>query len=486
MKRIALFLLMAAALAAQERRLKVLVLTGDMDQYHDWRATTAVLKSILENAGRFDVKVTEQVPGLTAHSLAPFDALVLNYNGPRWGAETERAVEEFIRSGKGMVAVHGVSYGVFFGQEFQGRWRASSTGDPGWVAYPEMLGATWKPENIGHGARHVFPVKWVDREHPVARGLEETFLANDELYHRMDLRPNAHVLATAFSDPKTGGTGRDEPMVWAVPFGSGRVVQITLGHDTSSMSQPGFAAAFARSTEWVASGAVTQGTRAAAGIVVRPDAARVLVVTGGHGYPAAFYSLFEGYDDIRWSHATTPQAAFNARLKDYDAVVLHDLYNDLGEAERGHLRAFLESGKGVVSIHHAIVDYTAWPWFWQDVIGGKYFEQPLGEHAKSEYKEGVEFVATVAKGAAAHPVMRGVPPLPVDDEVYRNMWHSPKVTVLMETDHPLNDRPVVYTGPDPKLRAVYIQPGHSESTMRYPGYRRLVHNAVMWAAGKAR
>jgi type 1 glutamine amidotransferase len=208
------------------------------------------------------------------------------------------------------------------------------------------------------------------------------------------------------------------------------------------------------------------------------------VVTGGHGYPAAFYSLFEGYDDIRWSHAVTPQQAFNARLSGYDAVVLHDLYNDLGEAERGHLRAFVESGKGVVSIHHAIVDYTAWPWWWQEVIGGKYFEQPLGDHPKSAYREGVEFTAVPAKGAARHPVMAGVPPLPVDDEVYKGMWHSPKITVLMETDHPDNDRPVVYTGPDPKARAVYIQLGHSESTMRHPGYRRLVHNAVRWSAGR--
>ena len=485
MKRIALFLILAGTLAAQERRLRVLFLTGEMDSYHDWRTGTALMRTILENTGRFEVKVAEQVAGLTAPALAPYDALVLHYNGPRWGEATERAVEDFIRSGKGMIAVHGVSYGVFFGQEFKGRWQASSTGDRGWTAYPDMLGASWKPENIGHGARHVFPVKWVDRGHPVARGMEETFLANDELYHRMDLRPNAHVLATAFSDPKTGGTGRDEPIVWAVPFGAGRVVQITLGHDAASMYQPGFAAAVARSTEWVASGAVTLGAAIAAVPAPRKDAARVLVATGGHGYPAAFYTLFEGYDDIRWTHATTREQAFNAKLADYDVLVLHDLYNDIGETERKNLRAFVESGKGVVSLHHAIVDYTSWPWWWQEVIGGKYFEQPLGEHAKSAYKEGVEFTAYAAKGAK-HPVLNGVPPLAVDDEVYLGMWHSPKITVLMETDHPRNDRPVVYIGPNSQARAVYIQLGHSESTFRNPGYRRLVHNAILWGAGRLR
>jgi type 1 glutamine amidotransferase len=482
MRKTAIFLLFAAALAAQERRLRILVLTGEMDQYHDWRATTAAMRGILERSGRFEVKVAEQVAGLASASLASYDALLLNYNGPRWGDATERAVEEFIRSGKGLMAVHGVSYGVFFGQEFQGRWRASSKGDPGWTAYPEMLGASWKPENIGHGARHVFPVKWVDREHPIARGLAPAFTANDELYHRLDLRPNARVLAAAFSAPETGGTGRDEPMMWAVPFGKGRVAYCTLGHDTSAMAQPGFAAALARGAEWVATGAVTLPAHVSPLPETRQDAMRVLVVTGGHGYPASFYTLFEGYADIRWSHAATQQQAFNARLKDYDALVLHDMYNDMGETERAHLRAYMESGKGVVQIHHAIVNYTAWPWWWREVIGGKYFEKPLGEHAASKYREGVDFTAVPARGAARHPVMAGVPPLPIHDEVYKGMWLSPKITVLMETDHPENDRPVVYTGPDPKLRAVYIQPGHGDSTMRHPGYRRLVYNAVRWAA----
>ena len=56
----------------------------------------------------------------------------------------------------------------------------------------------------------------------------------------------------------------------------------------------------------------------------------------------------------------------------------------------------------------------------------------------------------------------------------------------METDHPQNDRPVVYIGPNPQTRAVYIQLGHSESTFRNPGYRRLVHNAILWGAGRLR
>jgi uncharacterized protein len=129
-----------------------------------------------------------------------------------------------------------------------------------------MMGITWKLENVGHSQRHVFRVKWTRREHPICRGLEATFLANDELYHRMDHKPNVEVIATAYSDPKAGGTGKDEPIIWTVPFGRGRVVHMTLGHDLAAMQQPGFIAAFARGTEWAATAQVGQVSTSAAGL----------------------------------------------------------------------------------------------------------------------------------------------------------------------------------------------------------------------------
>ncbi len=481
---LACLVLAATAAPAEKPRVPVLILTGESDYpYHDWRTTTPFLKGLLERTGRFDVKVAEEVDGLTARTLTGYDALVLNYNGPRWGEETERAVEEFLRGGKGMVAVHGVSYGYFFGMELRGgRWAPSSKG-PGWSAYAQMLGSTWKPENIGHAIRHIFTARWVDREHPIGRGLEESFLVDDELYHRMDLRPSARVLARAFSDPKMGGTGKEEPVLWVVPFGHGRVVHTTLGHDTAAMYQPGFATAFARSVEWAATGAVTLPAKLHAGPAIREDAVRLLVVTGGHSYPVSFYTLFEGHEDIRWWHACSQVEAFTPKMQErYDVVVLHDMYERIGKAERANLQAFVNGGGGVVSIHHSIVDYTSWPWWYEEVTGGKFFTQRSGSLPKSQYKDDVHLIARIVPPAAAHPVVRGVGPLALVDEAYRGMWLSPKITPLMETDNPYNDRPVVYVGPHTKARVVYIQFGHGDSTMRHPGYRRLVRNAILWTA----
>jgi type 1 glutamine amidotransferase len=474
--------LLAAAPAGPER-VKALILTGESDiPYHDWRVSTPFLRNLLEQTGRFDVKVAEQISGLNAESLRGYDLLVLNYNGPRWSSETEQAVEDFVRNGKGFVSFHASTYGPLCGMVLDGRWKAGA--DLGWPAYPELVGARWAPAKIGHDPRRVFTVTWVDRQHPVSGGLDPSFVANDELYRSMDLAPGARVLATAFSDPAAGGTGRDEPMVWTNPFGKGRTINITLGHDLSAMSQPGFVAAFARGAEWAATGKVTLPSTIP--LVARnKDAVRVLLVTGGHSYPTSVYTLLEGYKDIAWSHATSPKDAFRADLPArFDVIVLHDMLEDLDTASREHVRTFVEAGKGIVSLHHAIVDYTNWTWWWQEVTGGVFFVKEHDGQPASAYREGVEMVVNPTKLGLSHPVTRDVGPLALVDEAYRGMWHSPGIQVLMDTQFPSNDRPVVYIGPHPKARVVYIQPGHSDSTMRYPAYRKLVHNAIQWSAGR--
>jgi len=371
-----------------------------------------------------------------------------------------------------------------YGMAFDRKTETWSAGNEGWAAYPSLIGARWDPAKIGHGVRHVFPVKWIDTQHPISQGMPATFLANDELYHRLELLSDTTVLATAYSDPATGGTGNDEPMVWTARFGNGRTVHLTLGHDLSALSQPGFEATFARGTEWAATGKVTLPPDIRVSPVSK-NPVRVQVVTGGHGYPTSFYTLFEGYDDIAWSHAFSPKEAFPPDLnRRFDVIVLHDMAEDLDTGARESLRGFVEAGKGVVSIHHSIVDYTAWPWWYEEVIGGKYFTKEQPGHPASVFREGVELVVNPTEAGASHPVTRGVGPLVVDDEAYRAMWHSSGTRVLMETDNPLNDKPVVYVGPHPKARVIYIQLGHSDSTMRYPGYRKLVRNAILWGAGR--
>ncbi len=251
----AIILFLAAAALAAAAPVRVLILSGRNN--HDWRTTTPHLRQILNNAGRFDVRVQEEPAGITEATLASYDLLVLDYNGARWGAPAEKAVENFVRSGKGLVAVHAATY-AFGGLQVLGD-RHVRTGivEPAWPEYAAMVGGTWSEQTpkTGHAPRHLFTVKYSDTAHPITRGLEP-FKINDELYHSIRTRPDIHVLATAFDDPANGGTGKDEPMLWTVAYGKGRVFHTALGHDVSAMQTPGFVATFTRGCEWAATGDV--------------------------------------------------------------------------------------------------------------------------------------------------------------------------------------------------------------------------------------
>jgi uncharacterized protein len=254
----------AQAVSAPQRpvdqKIRVLVLTGNSDWSHPWQGTAPFMQGVLMNTGRFDVKLEEEVRGITAATLSNYDVLVDYYYGPRWGDVTEKAVEDFIRSGKGMVAIHGVLYGPFFGQAGGTPTEARRMEGEPWQAFTDMVGMSWNIENIGHARRHVFAVQWADHDSPINQGLPPTFVANDELYHKIDLKPAAHVLATAYDDPNNpGGTGKVEPVVWTVAYGQGRVMVTVLGHDLLAMTQPGFMDLLARGSEWAATGTVTPG-----------------------------------------------------------------------------------------------------------------------------------------------------------------------------------------------------------------------------------
>src|SRR6266542_3154089 len=81
----------------QPGKLRALIITGRNN--HDWRSTTPVLRQELLDTGRFDVRVTEEPAGMTSETLAAYDVLVLNYNGPRWGTSAEQATADFVKSG---------------------------------------------------------------------------------------------------------------------------------------------------------------------------------------------------------------------------------------------------------------------------------------------------------------------------------------------------------------------------------------------------
>lgn len=464
----------------QPGKVRVLILSGRNN--HDWRSTTPFLRKILVDSGRFDVRVEEEPVGITAATLAAYDVLVLDYQGPRWGKVTEDAVTDFVRQGKGLVAVHGANY-AFTGLEVLADHHVpSGLKQPPWPEYLQMIGGWWTlgPPKTAHAPRHCFTVKFVDREHPVTHGLDPSFRTSDELYHSAQMSPSAHILATAYDDPANGGTGKDEPIMWTVSYGQGRVFYSALGHDVSAQQESGFVSTFTRGVEWAATGAVTlspQGTLPGSA----PPPLRVLVVTGGHPYDTTFYSVFDARD-LHWDHALSNHEAYRSDLRqNYDVLVLYDFSQEISDAEKTSLRNFVESGKGIVVLHHAIADYQNWEWWYKDVVGGKYLLKADGSMPASTYLHGQEQDVHVV---LHHPITAQIGAMHLWDETYKGMWISPDVTVLLRSDAPTSDGPVAWISPYPKSRVVYIQLGHGETAHLYPEYRTLVQDAIRWSAGR--
>ena len=212
----------------------------------------------------------------------------------------------------------------------------------------------------------------------------------------------------------------------------------------------------------------------------RADAVRALLITGGHDHETSFYTLFHGYDDLARMPVTSSASAFQNDLRDkYDVLVMYDFSRDLSETGKKNLRDFVESGKGIVVLHHALLNYQKWPWWYEDVVGGSYRLRREGDLPASTYKGDQKiFVAPEGK----HAITRDLEPFQVLDETYKHMWISPKARPLLITDNPNGDRFLAWIGPCATSRVVAIQLGHGPTVFSHPGYRALVHNAILWSA----
>jgi type 1 glutamine amidotransferase len=240
---------------AEASKIQVLIITGQ--NRHDWRSVTPVLRRMLEDTGRFEVRVTEEFRGSGPETLALYDLIVVNYFEQRlpelrWGDQAQNALLDFVRSGKGLVIYH-FSLAAF----------------DGWEEYEKLSAGNWRPNHGHHSPRHDFTVQIQDRDHPITRGLKESFLQlNDELYANLKWQPagSYHVVATAWDDHSLyrgrarqpiPGPGRHQPVLWTVQYGQGRVFTTALGHDAEAVQGSGFSTTFTRGAEWAATGKVT-------------------------------------------------------------------------------------------------------------------------------------------------------------------------------------------------------------------------------------
>jgi type 1 glutamine amidotransferase len=278
-------------------KIKVMHLNGQSNKYHSWKGTGDAINQHLKSADIFEVDVvTSPAGGEDMGKFSPkfsdYDVIVLNYDGAEWSEKTKKAFVKYVRNGGGVVTIHGANNSFAYWSEFNeiiglGGWggpelydpplyqgqadkQASRNEDWGPRVYWQGCGLVHddSPGSTKHPPKHDFIMTNRTPDHPIMHGLPEMWLqSHDEVYS--DLRgpgKNLTILATAYADQKLkNASPHNEPMLFTVSYGKGRVFQTTLGHvgardDASVLAvrNVGFITTLQRGVEWAATGDVTQ------------------------------------------------------------------------------------------------------------------------------------------------------------------------------------------------------------------------------------
>lgn len=234
-----LWLVASSLPALSAEPLKIMLITGGCCHDYQYQAT-AIQDSFKEQGVEVLWKVINEGGKGT-------EAEIDLYDNPKWAEGFDVVIhnecfantksEEYIRkiteahkSGINAVVIHCAMH----------TYRASQVDD-----WREFLGVTSRRHD--HQAK--YPVKVVDREHPIMKGFPNDWVTPmDELYIIETLWPNAKPLATSVSEKD----GNSHPCFWVNEFGKSRVFGTTYGHSNETFAEQPFRVALVRGTLWAA------------------------------------------------------------------------------------------------------------------------------------------------------------------------------------------------------------------------------------------
>jgi type 1 glutamine amidotransferase len=228
-----------AGAADAPAKLKVLLVTGDdVMPAHHWPSVSAATREILEQSGKFEVRVSEDAGILdSAQSLKAYDLVffaMYNAKTPPVSDAAKENLLNFVKGGKGFAVAH-----------------LASASYKDWPEFRKLCGRYWVMGSSGHGPRGKFKVRIAAPDNPIVRGIAD-FEADDELYAKLQGDVPITVLAEADSD----WSKKTEPLAFTLGYGQGRVFHEAFGHDKRALDNPSVRALIVRGCQWAATGKV--------------------------------------------------------------------------------------------------------------------------------------------------------------------------------------------------------------------------------------
>ncbi|NVM16153.1 MAG: ThuA domain-containing protein [Candidatus Lokiarchaeota archaeon] len=211
---------------------------------------------------------------------------------------------------------------------------------------------------------------------------------------------------------------------------------------------------------------------------------RLLIVSGGASFENTIFRIIDVIEEVELTHIDSDKEAFTDDLREkYDVVIMYNLNQNPDEEVKKNLKKFVEASKGVIVLHHAIATYNSWQWWYKEVVGGRYLMQPEGNLPSSNYMSHQEIIGIPV---GKHPITSSLEGLPLHiyDETYKNMWLSPKIEVILQSNLFSSDKPLIWISPYDKSRVVVIIPGHGWGAHYNLGFRYLLKAAIFWVSYK--
>lgn len=170
-----------------------------------------------------EMTYTDKLEDLNPGKLGQYDVLLIYANHTRISPEQEKALLDYVESGRGLVPIHCASFCFLNSPK-----------------YIELVGGQFK----SHGAG-VFKETIVNGDHPVTKGLSP-IESWDESYVHAKHNTNRVVLAER-RDEKG-----NEPYTWVRKASEGRVFYTAWGHDERTWGNPEFLALIESGIRWAA------------------------------------------------------------------------------------------------------------------------------------------------------------------------------------------------------------------------------------------
>ena len=417
--------------------------------------------------------------------------LVLQLNHPpyAWSKAAQKDMQQYIDEGLGgYIGFHHASLlGEFDGYKM-------------WPWFSDFLGKIRYQNYIADKCDGTVLLE--DNQHPVTKGVPNSFVVKDDEWYTYDTnpRPNVHVLARVNEDSYSISTDikmGDHPVIWTNPAKKARNVYFQFGHSKSLFENPAFLKLFENALHWTLKDedSAAENTGYAANYARAPRF-RALVHYEPHAEEAHvqfdkqaiefFHKLTygEGWTmDVTTSLADYPYK----KLKDYSIII--SLNAAPGGSQREAFQQYMENGGGWIGFHASAYNdkNTRWPWFNEFLGCGAFYcnnwpPQP----------------ALVECDTQEHPVTCSLPQSFVAPASEFYQWNpsprlNPDVEVLLSISPKMypfglkdvvkwGDFPIVWT--NKKYRMVYLNMGHGDEGFIDATQNLLFVNAFRWVVSQ--